>query len=88
MQRAAVFLAELAPRARQVLEYLVRNPGRRIHCTEPVEERRAERSREALPAERSAAGLDIQEWKPALRLLDAGECIKAVSEYLGHSTLR
>ncbi|WP_258053798.1 DUF6416 domain-containing protein [Streptomyces sp. Ru72] len=37
LQRAAVFLAELAPQARRVLEYLARNPGRRIHCTELVD---------------------------------------------------
>jgi hypothetical protein len=37
LERAAVFLAELAPQARQVLEYLLRNPGRRIHCTELVD---------------------------------------------------
>ncbi|MEU1267125.1 DUF6416 domain-containing protein [Streptomyces sp. NPDC005799] len=35
--RATVFLAELAPQARQVFEYLLRNPGRRIHCTELVD---------------------------------------------------
>jgi hypothetical protein len=37
LQRAAVFLTELAPQARHVLEYLARNPGRRIHCTELVD---------------------------------------------------
>lgn len=37
LQRAAVFLAELAPQARRVLEYLARNPGRRIHGTELVD---------------------------------------------------
>ncbi|GGP87320.1 DUF6416 domain-containing protein [Streptomyces griseomycini] len=36
--RAAVFLAELAPQARQVFEHLLRNPGRRVHCTELVDE--------------------------------------------------
>ncbi|MFE1287094.1 DUF6416 domain-containing protein [Streptomyces sp. NPDC058751] len=29
-----MFLAELAPQARQMLEYLLRAPGRTIHCTE------------------------------------------------------
>ncbi|MGW1624669.1 DUF6416 domain-containing protein [Streptomyces sp. NPDC002172] len=37
LERAATFLAELAPQARQVFEYLVRNPGRMIHCTELVD---------------------------------------------------
>lgn len=37
LERAAVFLAELAPQARLVLEYLLRNPGRAIHCTELVD---------------------------------------------------
>ncbi|MCF3136192.1 hypothetical protein IPZ69_38970 [Streptomyces olivochromogenes] len=34
MERAAVFLAELAPQARRMFEYLLRSPGRMIHCTE------------------------------------------------------
>ncbi|MBB0228240.1 hypothetical protein FOE67_01605 [Streptomyces calidiresistens] len=38
MERAAVFLAELAPQARQVFEYLLRTPGRMVHCTELVDE--------------------------------------------------
>lgn len=37
LERADVFLAGLAPQARQVFEYLLRNPGRRIHCTELVD---------------------------------------------------
>ncbi|MDR3081618.1 MAG: DUF6416 domain-containing protein [Streptomyces sp.] len=37
LERAGRFLAELAPQARQMLEYLLRNPGRRIHCTELVD---------------------------------------------------
>ncbi|MEU2055250.1 DUF6416 domain-containing protein [Streptomyces bungoensis] len=37
LERAAVFMAEIAPQARLVLEYLLRNPGRRIHCTELVD---------------------------------------------------
>ncbi|MFI2423388.1 DUF6416 domain-containing protein [Streptomyces sp. NPDC018955] len=37
LERAAVFLTQLAPQARQVFEYLLRNPGRRIHCTELVD---------------------------------------------------
>ncbi|MGC9539966.1 DUF6416 domain-containing protein [Streptomyces sp. UG1] len=37
MERAAVFLEELAPQALQVFEYLLRNPGREIHCTELVD---------------------------------------------------
>ncbi|MGW2886393.1 DUF6416 domain-containing protein [Streptomyces griseoruber] len=37
LERAVVFLAELAPQARQVFEYLTRNPGRMIHCTELVD---------------------------------------------------
>ncbi|MFF3879172.1 DUF6416 domain-containing protein [Streptomyces sp. NPDC001978] len=37
LERAAVFLAELAPQARRVFEYLLRNPGRVIHCTELVD---------------------------------------------------
>jgi hypothetical protein len=31
-----VFLPDLAPPARQVFDYLLRNPGREIHCTELV----------------------------------------------------
>lgn len=38
LERAAVFLGELAPQALRVLEYLLRNPGREIHCTELVDE--------------------------------------------------
>ncbi|WP_330283377.1 DUF6416 domain-containing protein [Streptomyces sp. NBC_00588] len=37
LERAAVFLAELAPQARQVFQYMLRNPGRTIHCTELVD---------------------------------------------------
>lgn len=37
MARATTFLAELAPQARQMLAYLLRNPGRRVHCTELVD---------------------------------------------------
>ncbi|MER5530892.1 DUF6416 domain-containing protein [Streptomyces sp. NPDC002677] len=37
LERAAAFLAELAPQARRVFEYLLRNPGRVIHCTELVD---------------------------------------------------
>ncbi|MCX5313344.1 DUF6416 domain-containing protein [Streptomyces sp. NBC_00154] len=37
LERATRFLAELAPQARQMLEYLLCNPGRRIHCTELVD---------------------------------------------------
>lgn len=37
LERAAVFLAELRSKARQVFEYLLRNPGRGIHCTELVD---------------------------------------------------
>ncbi|MCT9005919.1 DUF6416 domain-containing protein [Streptomyces rhizosphaerihabitans] len=37
LARAEFFLAELAPQALQVLEYLLRNPGREIHCTELVD---------------------------------------------------
>ncbi|WSA82257.1 DUF6416 domain-containing protein [Streptomyces sp. NBC_01799] len=37
MKRATRFLAELAPQSRQMLEYLLCNPGRRIHCTEVVD---------------------------------------------------
>jgi hypothetical protein len=37
LERAAVFLAELAPQAQRVFDYLLRNPGRRIHCTELVD---------------------------------------------------
>lgn len=37
LERAATFSAELAPQARRVFEYLLRNPGRRIHCTELVD---------------------------------------------------
>jgi hypothetical protein len=33
LERAAVFLTALAPQARRVFEYLLRNPGRTIHCT-------------------------------------------------------
>ncbi|WP_368732987.1 DUF6416 domain-containing protein [Streptomyces alkaliphilus] len=38
LERAAVFLTELAPQARQVFEYLLRTPGRMVHCTELVDE--------------------------------------------------
>lgn len=38
LERAAAFLAELAPQALQVFAYLLRNPGREIHCTELVHE--------------------------------------------------
>nr|WP_221645860.1 DUF6416 domain-containing protein [Streptomyces sp. SID7804] len=38
VERAAVFLAGIAPQARQVLEYLLRSPGRTVHCTELVDE--------------------------------------------------
>ncbi|MEU1461586.1 DUF6416 domain-containing protein [Streptomyces sp. NPDC005727] len=31
-----MFLAELAPQARRVFQYLLSNPGRRTHCTELV----------------------------------------------------
>ena len=34
LERAAVFLAELAPQARRMFEYMLRTPGRTIHCTE------------------------------------------------------
>ncbi|MEH0648813.1 DUF6416 domain-containing protein [Streptomyces scabiei] len=37
MERAGKFLADLAPQARQMFEYLLRNPGRKIHCTELVD---------------------------------------------------
>ncbi|MDX3749632.1 DUF6416 domain-containing protein [Streptomyces sp. AK08-02] len=37
LARAAAFLAELAPGALQVFEYLLRNPGREVHCTELVD---------------------------------------------------
>ncbi|WP_328870980.1 DUF6416 domain-containing protein [Streptomyces sp. NBC_00287] len=37
LERARRLLAELAPQARQMLEYLLRNPGRKIHCTELVD---------------------------------------------------
>ncbi|QDO41883.1 hypothetical protein FNV62_30555 [Streptomyces sp. RLB3-17] len=37
LERAAMFLAELAPQARRVFQHLLRNPGRRIHCTELVD---------------------------------------------------
>ncbi|MET7382302.1 DUF6416 domain-containing protein [Streptomyces sp. NPDC005526] len=37
LERAAAFLAELAPQAGRVFEYLLRNPGRTIHCTELVD---------------------------------------------------
>ncbi|MGC9538551.1 DUF6416 domain-containing protein [Streptomyces sp. UG1] len=37
LERAAVFLAELAPQALQVFKHLLRNPGREIHCTELVD---------------------------------------------------
>ncbi|MGW5258255.1 DUF6416 domain-containing protein [Streptomyces sp. NPDC004012] len=32
-----MFLTELAPQGLRVFEYLLRNPGRRIHCTELVD---------------------------------------------------
>ncbi|WP_238427086.1 DUF6416 domain-containing protein [Streptomyces adustus] len=34
LERAAAFLAELAPQARRMFEYMLRTPGRTIHCTE------------------------------------------------------
>ena len=34
VERAAVFLIELAPQARELFAYLLRHPGREIHCTE------------------------------------------------------
>ncbi|MFI2645782.1 DUF6416 domain-containing protein [Streptomyces sp. NPDC018610] len=37
LERASVFLAELAPQARRVFEYLLCNPGRGIHSTELVD---------------------------------------------------
>ncbi|GAA4773003.1 MULTISPECIES: DUF6416 domain-containing protein [Streptomyces] len=37
LERAATFTSELAPQARRVFEYLLRNPGRRVHCTELVD---------------------------------------------------
>ncbi|MER5918474.1 DUF6416 domain-containing protein [Streptomyces sp. NPDC001982] len=37
MERATRFLAELAPQARRMFEYLLRNPGRTVHCTELVD---------------------------------------------------
>lgn len=37
LERAAVFLAELAPQAGKIFGYLLRNPGRAIHCTELVD---------------------------------------------------
>lgn len=37
MERAAKFSAELAPQAWKVFQYLLRNPGRAIHCTELVD---------------------------------------------------
>lgn len=37
LERAAAFLAELPSQAGRVLEYLLRNPGRTIHCTELVD---------------------------------------------------
>ncbi|MFD5515714.1 DUF6416 domain-containing protein [Streptomyces sp. NPDC127066] len=37
LERAAVFLAELAPQARQMFKCLLRTPGRTIHCTELVD---------------------------------------------------
>lgn len=37
LERAATFLTELAPQAWRLFEYLLRNPGRRIHCTELVD---------------------------------------------------
>jgi hypothetical protein len=33
-----VFLAEPAPQARRVFAYLLRTPGRTVHCTELVDE--------------------------------------------------
>ncbi|MGW5662086.1 DUF6416 domain-containing protein [Streptomyces sp. NPDC003758] len=56
MQRAAVFWAELAPQARQVLEYLARNPGRRIHCTE-LADKALDGPNESDPARRVAGVL-------------------------------
>lgn len=38
VERAAVFLDELAPQALLVFEHLLRNPGREFHCTELVDE--------------------------------------------------
>ncbi|MDX2759817.1 DUF6416 domain-containing protein [Streptomyces europaeiscabiei] len=38
LERAAVFLAELAPQALRVFEHLLRNPGREFHCTELMDE--------------------------------------------------
>lgn len=38
LERAAVFLSALAPQARRVFQYMLRNPGRQIHCTELVDE--------------------------------------------------
>lgn len=35
-----MFLAELAPQARRLFEYLLGNPGRTIHWTELVDEDR------------------------------------------------
>ncbi|MCH5676796.1 DUF6416 domain-containing protein [Streptomyces sp. CME 23] len=32
-----MFLDELAPQARRIFEYLLRNPGRGFHCTELVD---------------------------------------------------
>ncbi|MFF7678073.1 DUF6416 domain-containing protein [Actinacidiphila glaucinigra] len=37
LERAAKFSAELAPQAWKVFQYLLRNPGRAIHCTELVD---------------------------------------------------
>ncbi|MFJ5220325.1 DUF6416 domain-containing protein [Streptomyces sp. NPDC088354] len=38
LERAAVFLAELPAQTLRVFQYLLRNPGRSIHCTELVDE--------------------------------------------------
>lgn len=56
VERASVFVAELAPQARQVFEYLLRHPGRRIHCTELVD-RALGGPNEADPARRVAGVL-------------------------------
>lgn len=37
LERAAAFLAELTPQVQQVFDYLLRNPGRMVHCTELVD---------------------------------------------------
>lgn len=55
LDRAAVFLDETAPKARQVLDYLLRTPGREIHCTELAAKALGEPN-EADPA-RSVAGV-------------------------------